>query len=110
MNFAQSLDGRLIMTCDSFRMKLTSSQKQNSVKVPVQRWLLVHGYPHVVDAPFEEEWAQPDGVHLTGHQRVPSGKSEDVIREVSRGVDALGSVHVCDTLQRNTKDHMIRSE
>lgn len=82
-------------------MKLTSSQKQNGVKVPVQRRLLVHRYPHVVDAALEHERAQPDGVHLTGHQRVPSGESEDVVREVPRGVDALGSVQICNTLQRN---------
>lgn len=89
----------------SFRMKLTSSQKQNSVKVSVQRRLLVHGYPHVVDAPFEHEGARPDWVHLSGHQWVPPGKREDVVGKVSRGVDALGSVHVCNTLQRNTKGH-----
>lgn len=93
------------MSCNPFQIKPTSSQKQNRVKVSVQRWLLVHSYSHVVNVPFEHEWAQPDWVHLTGHQWVPSDKSEDVIREVSRGVDALRSVHICNTLQRNTKDH-----
>lgn len=95
----------VIMLCNSFWMKLTSSQKQNSVKVSIQRRLFVNRYPHVVDAPFEHEWAKPDWVHLTGHQWVPSGKGEDIIREVSRGVDALGSVNICNTLQRTTKDH-----
>lgn len=82
-------------------MTLTSSQKQNGVKVPVQRRLLVHSHPHVVDAALEHERAQPHGVHLAGHQRVPSGESEDVVGEVSGGVDALGSVQICNTLQRN---------
>lgn len=82
-------------------MKLTRPQEQNGVQVPVQRRLLVHGYPHVVDAALEHERAQPDGAHLTGHQRVPSGESQDVVREVPGGVDALGSVQICNTLQRN---------
>lgn len=63
----------------------------------------MHGEPHVVDAPLEHERAQPEREQLTGHQGVPSGKREDVIGEVPRSVDALGPVHICNTLQRNTK-------
>lgn len=64
-------------------VKLTGSQKQDGINIPVQRRLLVHGYLHVVDAPLEHERPHPYWVHLVRHQWVPSGKREDIVREVS---------------------------
>lgn len=83
-----------------FKHKLTSPQKQNRVHVSIQRLLLVHCYLHVVDVPFEHERAHPHRVHLAGHQRVPPGKSEDIVWQVSGRVDALGPVQICYTLRR----------
>lgn len=60
----------------------------------------MHDYLHIVDAPLEHEWTHTYRVHLVGHQRVPSREGEDVVREVSRRVDALGPVQICYTLQR----------
>lgn len=79
-------------------LNFTCSQKQDSVKVFIQRRLLVHGDLDVVDAPLEHKWPQVYWVNLLSHQRVPPGKCEHAVWEVSRGVYALGPVYVCDTL------------
>lgn len=68
------------MPCQAFRthnlnvicafcsvLELTSSQKQNSIDVSIQRQLLVDGHPDIVDTPLEQEWPHPDGLDLAGH-------------------------------------------
>ena len=85
-------------------VKLTSSQEQDSISVPVQRRLFVHDYLDVVDAPLEHERAHTHRVHLAGHQRVPPGEGEDVVGEVSGRVDALWPVDICYTLRRDQRN------
>ncbi len=90
--FMESVDCSLV--------KLTSPQKQNRVKVSIQRRLLVHSDLHIVDTPLEHERAHPYRMHLARHQWVPSGKSEHIIWEVTRGVDSLGPVQIRYALDR----------
>lgn len=84
-------------------MKLTSSQKQNSVNISIQCRLFVHCYLDIVDTSFEHEGAHTYWVHLFGHQRVPSGEGEDIVWEISRRVDVLGPVQICYTLKIQTE-------
>lgn len=59
----------------------------------------MHSDLHIVDAPLEHQGAQSQRLDLAGHQRVSTGEGEDVVGQVSRGVDTLSPVLVRDALQ-----------
>lgn len=59
----------------------------------------MHSDLHIVDAPLEHQGAQSQWLDLAGHQWVPAGEGEDVVWQVSGGVDTLGTVSVRDALQ-----------
>lgn len=80
-------------------VELTGPQEEHGVDGCVQRRLLVYSNLHVVDAPLEHQGAESQRLYLAGHQRVPAGEGEDLVRQVPGGVDTLGPVPVRDALQ-----------
>lgn len=59
----------------------------------------MHSDLHIVDAPLEHQGSLTLRLDLASHQRVPAGEGEDVVGQVSGGVDTLSPVPVRDALQ-----------